>query len=171
MPLHQQLFDLLCVAACGHALARGASPERISACAIFAAFVLTNLLKSPHTTFFHFVEWRILMIDGGLLIALLAVALISARYWPLAMVTLHCVSVFAHLAKILDSHIWSYVYFGLSSMLSWPIILMLSWATERHRGRLRRYGVDFSWVWQLPAAYRAGWVAYERRSAPASMAG
>ncbi len=162
MPLHQLIFAILCVAACGYAFARGAIPERISACFILLAFILTNIFKTPHNAFFHYVEWRILLIDAGLLAVLFGVALFSTRFWPITMTALQGVSTLAHLAKLLDQSIWPYVYFGLASMLSWPIILLLIAATVRHRKRLRRYGVDFDWVWQLPAAYRAGWTVHAR---------
>lgn len=165
MPLHQMLFAILCVVACGHALARGALPERITACSIFAAFILTNAFKSPHDDFFRVIEWRIWIIDSALFVSFLAVALTSARFWPMAMVCMHSASVLAHLAKALDHTIWPYVYIVLANLISWPIVILLIVATERHRRRLHRYGVDFSWVWQLPPAYRDGWRVHERGSA------
>ena len=162
MALHQLMFAVLCVAAGVFTFARGAFPERISACSILAAFLLTNIFKTPHRDFFRFVEWRLFMIDAGLLTVLLGVALTSTRFWPMAMTTLQGMSVLVHLAKILDQFIWPYVYFGLASLLSWPILLLIVVATLRHRWRLRQYGVDFDWAWQLPSAYRAGWRVRER---------
>ncbi|NIJ08040.1 hypothetical protein FHS31_001650 [Sphingomonas vulcanisoli] len=125
---------------------------------------MTYIFKTPHAHFFHELEWRIFLIDLGLLLMLLGVALTSARFWPIIMAALQGLSVMAHLAKILDQAILPYVYFGLASLLSWPIVILLITATARHRLRLRRFGVDFSWVWQLPPAYRAGWLVHERRA-------
>src|SRR3546814_12359855 len=39
---------------------------------------------------------------------------------------------------------------------AYAMLVVLIIATCRHRQRLRRYGADPAWYWQLPPAYRCG---------------
>src|SRR3546814_14358745 len=45
---------------------------------------------------------------------------------------------------------------------AYAMLVVLIIATCRHRQRLRRYGADPAWNWQLPPAYRCG-APYEDR--------
>src|SRR3546814_2049706 len=44
---------------------------------------------------------------------------------------------------------------------AYAMLVVLIIATCRHRQRLRRYGADPAWYWQLPPAYRCG-APYDR---------
>lgn len=166
MPLHQLIFALLCLAACIYAAVRGGAPERIIACAFLVAFVLTNVVSNPQASFFQTLEWRIALVDGGLLAVVMGVALLSTRYWGLPMASMQICDVLGHMAKVLDPTILPQAYFALVAFISYPMIALLAAGTLFHRRRLARWGRDFDWAAQLPPLYRAGW-RVDERAAPA----
>src|SRR3546814_13581365 len=47
-------------------------------------------------------------------------------------------------------------YGPLVAAWAYAMLVVLIIATCRHRQRLRRYGADPAWYWQLPPAYRCG---------------
>jgi len=160
MPLHQIIFAGVMLAACIYAIARGGAPERLTAYGFLLAFVLTNMVQKGPGDAYHSVERMIALVDAGLLGAVLFVALVSCRFWGMAMACLMIVDVLGHFAKLLlAQELFSPVYYALVALVSYPMIALLAIGTWRHRRRLRRYGVDYSWVWQLPPAYRLGWIA------------
>ncbi len=158
MPLHQLIFDVMTLAACLYAIARGGAPERLTSVGFLVAFILTNLAQGPASAYAD-VEWQVATIDTALLVAVLLVALGSCRFWGLAMASMMVINVFGHVARLMDSGIIARAYYVLVVVISYPMVALLVAATWRHRVRLRRYGVDYSWVWQLPPAYRMGWLA------------
>lgn len=162
MPLHQLIFLMLTLAACCYAIARGGAPERVTAGGFLLAMILTAAADRAPLPY-GAVEWQIALIDAALLATILFVALASCRFWALAMVSLMIIEMFGHLARLLDPDIVAKAYYALVALLSYPMIVLLVTATWRHRLRLRRYGVDYSWVWQLPPAYRLGWLAIPRK--------
>lgn len=163
MPLHQQLFALLCLATCIYAVGWGGAPERITACAFIVAFVLTNVFQTPHARIYLFFEWRIALIDTALLLAVGAVGLFSTRYWGIPMTSMQLVDVSGHAAKVLDPHVLPSAYFALVTLISFPMVLTLGFGVWFHRQRLRRFGVDYAWASELPLLYlTSGWLADER---------
>lgn len=152
------------LAACIYAIARGGAPERLIASGFLLAFLLTNMVQKQGSVAYHSVEWAIALVDAGLLGGVLFVALVSCRFWGMGMACLMIVDLLGHLAKMLLAHeLFSPVYYALVALVSYPMIGLLAIGTWRHRLRLRRFGVDYSWVWQLPPAYRLGWIVVPGR--------
>ena len=158
MRLHQLVFHGVTLAACLYALARGGAPERLTAGSFLLALLLTDLATGPVHAYAD-VEWQVASIDMALFLTLLFVALGSCRFWVLAMAGMMLVNLFGHVARLLDAGIIARAYYLLVATIGYPMVALLVIGTWRHRLRLRRYGVDYAWVWQLPPAYRMGWLA------------
>jgi hypothetical protein len=161
--LHQQIFAVLTIVACIYAIARGGAPERITSIGFVSAFVLTNLFSRSVFTAFSSMEWEIAAVDTALAAVILFVALCSCRFWAMGMAAMMIINVFGHLARMMDAGIIARAYYALVALISYPMVLLLVIGTWRHRMRVRLYGVDYSWVWQLPPAYRMGWQVVPRR--------
>jgi hypothetical protein len=166
--LHQYIFAALTLAACIYAIARGGSPERITAVGFLSAFALTNLVGWSLRTTYMTIAWEMAAVDASLLLAVLFVALLSCRFWAMAMAAMMIIDVFGHLARLLDPGIVAKAYYALVALISYPMVLLLVIGTWRHRVRLRRFGIDYSWVWQLPPAYQLGWRVVPRKDGETS---
>jgi len=77
------LFWLLLLASCGYALWRGRKYERMAALVFIAATVSSILWESPVQHRYVGIELTNLIVDSGVLVALIAIALLSDRFWPL----------------------------------------------------------------------------------------
>lgn len=153
---HQALFVLLQTTASGYAALRGGTPERITGVALFVAAFLSRL-ASQVAGAYHSVVPGVVLVDIALLLLLLGLALTSTRFWPMAMASMHACGFLGHFAKAIGPEIWARAYFAMVSFWGFPMCLLLLAATWRHRTRLKRYGVDYAWVGNLPRRYRDGW--------------
>ncbi|WP_404712639.1 hypothetical protein [Sphingomonas sp. MMS24-J13] len=126
--------------------------------------MLTNLFSRSVWVAFSTIEWEIAAVDAVLAAVILYVALRSCRFWAPAMAVMMIVDVLGHLARMMDPGIVAKAYYALVALISYPMVLLLVIGTWRHRMRIRLYGIDYSWVWQLPPAYRLGWQVVPRRN-------
>jgi len=159
-PLHQLIFLALWIVTCGYAAVRGGAPERIAAAALVAAVILTvlfSLILHPVGGYYSSVEFGVAMTDVGLFLLIMLLALVSTRFWPMLMASMQGCGMLGHLAKPLGPDIIPKAYYATVAFWGYPILLILALGTWRHRQRLRRYGVDYAWVWDLPRRYRNGW--------------
>jgi len=144
---------------------RGGAPERVTSATLVSATVSTivcsYLLHPTADNAYSTVEFWVAATDLVLLIVLIALALVSTRFWPIVMASMHGCSVLGHLAKPLAPDILSKAYYVTVAFWGYPILILLAVATWRHRVRLRRYGVDYAWMYQLPRRYRDGWSVNE----------
>jgi len=160
----QLLFFAMMIGACCYAAVRGGAPERLTAAALVGALAMSM-------TFAHFrpstrgayssIEAGIALTDLTLFLVIVAIALVSARRWPIAMASMMGCGLFAHLAKQLGPDILPRAYYIAVGVWSYPELILLGVATWRHSGRKTRYGVDHAWIWQLPRRYRNGWAVDE----------
>lgn len=160
MPLHQAVFLGLWFASTVYAAVRGGSPERIVAAAQLAAGLLTNILGillRPAAGDYASVEVGILITDSGLFLLITALALVSTRFWPMLQASMAGCDLLGHLAKPLGPDVLPEAYYATVAVWGYPMVILLIVATWRHQVRLRRYGVDHAWVWNLPSRYRNGW--------------
>lgn len=156
MALYQWVFVVLWLGACAYALARGGSPERIVATAFMAGAVLTRVVGRMMRESYGQVATGVALVDGAMLCVIMAVALLSARFWPMLMASMQSAELLGHLAKELGRGILPQAYYATVFVWSIPMLLLLATGTWRHRARLDRYGVDPAWSRALPSAYRAG---------------
>lgn len=167
-PLHQIFFELLWFATCIYAVARGGAPERVIGIAVFAAVVATNIVpylwrKTAH--FYTGVEFGIAVVDTALFIVAVAVAITSTRFWPMLLASMLGCELLGHLARPLGPDIIPPAYYVMVAIWGYPTLLLLVAGTWRHGVRLRRYGVDYGWMQDLPHQYRDGWSVEESKPA------
>lgn len=107
------------------------------------------------------VETGIALTDLSLFVVMVAIAIFSTRFWPILMASMLGCELFGHIAKPLGPDIIPRAYYMIVAFWGYPTVILLAIATWRHRVRLKRYGVDYAWVWQLPHRYRNGWSVNE----------
>jgi hypothetical protein len=164
MGFSQILFYVLLVAACCYAAGRGGAPERIAAAAMVCALAATLTFahfRPPTRGAYSAIEVGIALTDLSLFLVIVAIALVSTRFWPIAMASMMGCGLFGHLTKPLGPDILPRAYYIAVAFWSYPELILLAVATWRHRTRLARYGVDYPWMWKLPRRYRDGWSVNE----------
>lgn len=139
------IFNLLQIGATVYALRRGGAPERMVGLALLLGAVGTRLLQSDLVQRFVAVEVGVAAVDVALLAALLAVALLADRFWPLWIAALQALGAGSHLVRLVDGDILRVVYAFLSAIASYPMLAILVFATSRHDRRERVNGPERSW--------------------------
>lgn len=139
------LFNLLHLLATAYAVGRGGAPERLAGIALLAATLATRVAQRQFPVRFASVEWGVFGVDVALLGALLTIALLADRFWPLWMTALHALGTFSHFVKLLDLEVLRTAYAALSAVWSYPILILLVGGTIRHQRRLRKAGRDPDW--------------------------
>jgi hypothetical protein len=160
LPLHQLVFATLWLGACGYAAVYGGAPERLASGSMFAAVISTMICSfvwRPEAGSYSSLELGVAVTDLTLFAVMTAIALASTRFWPMLMASMLGCGVFGHFAKPLGPDILPKAYYMTVALWGYPTLLLLAVATWRHRARLARYGVDYSWVRELPHRYREGW--------------
>jgi hypothetical protein len=160
LPLHQVIFLVLWATACCYAAVRGGAPERIMAGAIFIALVATWVFASraaPAVSSYRSIILGVALTDIALFAVMMVVALISTRFWPIIMASMQGCGMLGHISKPLGPDIMPAAYYATVAFWGFPIVILLAVGTWRHRVRLKRYGVDYAWVRNLPHRYRQGW--------------
>ncbi len=143
MNYHYLTLLVLCTL---YALWAGGGPERLGA-AIFALSVAaTHLIRTANEQRWLDIEAGELIVDAVTFLAFVAIALRANRYWPLWVSAMLGIGMLGHLARgmIPDTFWWAYAV--VLTIWSYPIVLLFALGAFLHRRRLRRYGVDRSWV-------------------------
>lgn len=131
---HWIIFWIVLLASCGYALWRGRRYERIAAIVFIAATVLSIIARSPLQGRYHELEISDLIIDSGVLVSVVAIALVSDRFWPLWAAGLQLVDSMAHMLKALQPTLIPAVYGAAERFWSYPIlIILLIGAWRQHR--------------------------------------
>jgi hypothetical protein len=138
-------FWITLAAAGGYALWRGGGPERTVAILLVLATVAT-IVARPSGPLFSDVETGVLLVDAGLFLGLLAVAVRAERFWPLWMTALQGIAVAGHGAKAVNPHVIPFTYAVLLAFWAYPMMALLAAATWRHQQRLKKFGTDRSWT-------------------------
>ena len=129
------LFWLLLLVSCGYALWRGRKYERIAAIVFIAATLLSFLTHSPLQDRHFGIEASDLIVDSAVLVAVLAIALVSDRFWPLWVAGLQLVDSMSHLMKAVDADLLPSVYGAAERFWSYPILLILFIGAWRQQHR------------------------------------
>ena len=140
------VFYAALIATCGYALWRGGAPERIGAGIFIVATILTAIAASSSQPGFRSMEAGILLVDSGMFLAFLVVALRARRYWPIWMTGLQAVQVAGHAARLADPQMIPWAYAVAQGFWSYPMMAILVLGTFRHRQRMKRDGADPSWT-------------------------
>jgi hypothetical protein len=131
---HWVIFWIVLFATCGYALWRGRRYERIAAIVFIAATIVSILMRSPLQGRYHGVEASDLVIDTAVLAAVVAIALVSDRFWPLWAAGLQLVDSMSHMMKAVHAELLPHVYGAAERFWSYPILLILfigAWRQHR----------------------------------------
>ncbi len=128
------LFWLLLLLSCGYALWRGRKYERIAAL-VFISATLLSILGHPLHRSYAAIQISDLIVDTAVLFAVIAIALVSDRFWPLWVAGLHLVDSMSHLMKAIDADLLPTVYGAAERFWSYPILLILFIGAWRQRHR------------------------------------
>lgn len=131
------LYWALLIAICGYAFWRGRSDERVVAAVCLVASVVTPFAVAPLQSRFSSVEFGVLAVDIVVLAFFVAVALRSARFWPLWISGLQLTTTMAHLMKAIELDLVRYAYGAAASFWSYPILLILAVGTWRSHQRAK----------------------------------
>ena len=126
----------------------GGAPERIAAAILLAGVILTILAQLLETNRYASVQWGVAVVDAGVLVGFLSVALLSTRYWPMWLAALQIIQFCSDFAKLLPG-VAELTYAMASSLIGYPLILIIIVATVRHRMRIAHYGLQPAWRHQL----------------------
>lgn len=135
----RNLFVALLAATVLYAFKTGGRPEKYAACMFVAAGSLTLAVHSPWPVRYVGLETSVLLVDVGLLMCLLSIALLADRFWPLVMASLQTMTVAAHVAKALDLRLGAGAYQQALVIWSYATLPLLVLAVWRH-GRRRAQG-------------------------------
>ena len=103
-----------------------------------AATLLSFFGESPAQHRYAGIEITDLVVDNGVLVALIAIALVSDRFWPLWAAGLQTVDSMAHLMKVIDAGMVPKVYGAAERFWSYPILVVLlvgAWRSHRRSQR------------------------------------
>lgn len=132
------LYWTLLTLTCGYAILSGRRFERLAAAICIAGTVATISVNSPLGELYMHVEIGALMVDAAVLIAFVAIALQSDRFWPLWVAGLQLVTSFSHFLKAIEPTLVPQAYGAAVRFWSYPILVILAVGTWRgHRRRQR----------------------------------
>ena len=136
--LPRYIFWAILLSTFAYALWRGRTDERIAASVCVLASIATRFAISPLTERYTSVEVGLLLIDGAVLAAFVALALRSRRFWPLWVAGLQLTSSLSHLMKVVELDLLPRAYAAAAVFWSYPILLIIVIGTWRtHRRSLR----------------------------------
>ena len=136
--LPRYFFLAILLSTFAYALWRGQSDERIAASVCLLATVATRFAISPLNERYTGVEIGLLLIDGAVLAAFVAIALRSKRFWPLWIAGLQLTSSLSHLMKVVEFDLLPRAYAAAAVLWSYPILLIIIFGTWRtHQRSLR----------------------------------
>ena len=136
--LHVIIFLLLLLVSFCYALWRGRKYERMAALVFMAATILSILGSSPLQVRYAGIETIDLVVDNAVLVALLAIALVADRFWPLWAAGLQLVDSMSHVMKAIDSDLLPKVYGAAERFWSYPILIILLVGAWRQHQRSQR---------------------------------
>jgi hypothetical protein len=139
------LFLVIWLGCCGYALWRGGPPERIGASLFLVATLASAAVQSPEGARFITIDPGVLTVDLALLASLLVLAFLADRFWPLWMSAMQAVAVLSHTAIALNPDVIPWGYWRAAALWSYPMLLLLAFATWSHQQRLKSAGADPSW--------------------------
>ena len=114
-------------AACGYALCRGGSPERIGGAALLSNWYLAPVLarlSMPDTA-----HLGVFALDAVTALILVGLALRSDRYWPLFVAAFQVLELLMHAGRLADSRIHARAYFVGIEIASYLILAALAAGT------------------------------------------
>ena len=128
------IFWAILLFSCGYAFARGRTYERLAAAVFLSATILSVINHlSLHV---RYERWDIgdMIVDTAVLVAVVAIALVSDRFWPLWAAGLQLVGSLAHVLKVITGDLPPWAYGFAERFWSYPILIILfvgAWRQHR----------------------------------------
>jgi hypothetical protein len=136
-------FWALLLFTCGYALWRGRTYEQLSAVVCVAATVLSILFHASWRQRYLGIEVGDLVIDTLVLIAFVAIALRSDRFWPLWVAGLQLTISMSHVFKAMVPSLIPIAYAAAERFWSYPTLIIIAVAAWRqHRRNAQASPID-----------------------------
>lgn len=129
--IRQIIFYALLFGSCSYALLKGTREAQIVAVVTLVATFATLILVSRYAA----VEIGVFTVDMLVLLAFIAVALKSDRFWPLWIAGLHLTTTFGHALRALEDQMVPIAYAVSLRFWSYPIQIILIVAVWRSQRR------------------------------------
>lgn len=139
------IFVALLLVALVYAFRKGGGPERAMATILLVMAAADPLLHLFVPARFVTVDTGHLAIDLAAATAMLILALVAHRFWPMVAASLQMLPLLAHFSRAVDISIDQTAYLTMQVAASWPLPPLLILATWRHQARMRKNGSDRSW--------------------------
>ena len=131
------VFWTLLLITCGYALWRGRKYEQLSALIFISASVASVAARSALQENYSAVARSDLVIDSLVLVALVAVALRSDRFWPLWVAGLQLTISMSHVLKAIQPDLLPLAYAAAERFWSYPtLIILFIGAWRQHQRRI-----------------------------------
>jgi hypothetical protein len=129
------IFWALLLLSCGYALVRGRKYERLAAIVFLAASLVSFLAHLSLGRGYVAMNGGEIAVDSAVLIAVVAIALASDRFWPLWVAGLQLVDSLAHILKAISTGLPPWAYAIAERFWSYPILVILFIGAWRQHGR------------------------------------
>jgi hypothetical protein len=125
------IFWAILLLTCGYALIRGGKYERLAAGLFLTASILSAIDHLTLGVRYQNLDIGEAVVDSAVLVSVVAIALLSDRFWPLWVAGLQVVDSTAHLLKIMSGDLPLWAYAVAERFWSYPILLILFFGTWR----------------------------------------
>ena len=134
-------FWTLLLVTCGYALWRGRKYEQLSALIFVSATVASVVARSALHENYSAVARSDLVIDLLVLVALVAIALRSDRFWPLWVAGLQLTISLSHVLKAIQPDLLPLAYAAAERFWSYPtLVILFIGAWRQHQRRIFEQG-------------------------------
>lgn len=130
------LWIFAATSVCGAALWRGGPSERAAGAAIYVGWLASIAVMDRSPAGAQNTQWAILVVDILLLAFLVALALRSHRFWPMAAAGFHFLTIATHGIRVIDPTFDLWVY--ITAEIVWGYLMLAAlafgvWARWRER--------------------------------------
>jgi hypothetical protein len=139
MIAHKYIFWALLCVCCGYALWRGRKYEQLSALVCIVATVVSVIARPAAQHAYTSVQVGDLIVDSAVLVAFVAIALRSDRFWPLWVAGLQLTISMSHFLKAVEPHLMPLAYAAAERFWSYPTLIIIAVGAWRQH---RRHMVD-----------------------------
>jgi hypothetical protein len=159
--IHIIAFNSLLICCLIYSLQCGGGPERAAMACLVAAALLTIIAIHflPHSASFGDLARALVVIDLGLLVALVWLALTANRLWTIVLAGLQLSTIAVHVSKAVFPALPAASYGIFEQFWAWPMLITTAAGIARHRARVRRFGTEQDWKPLWPQAARTDFMA------------
>lgn len=140
------MFEIILVVSLSYAAIWGGGPERVAAM-LYTAASIGSLLGGwrgmPGN--FSIVPTYLMIVDIALLVGLIVLTLRAARFWLIPATSCQLVAVAVHISKLMAPSMIPTSYAFLTTVWSWPMVLLLAFGSRQHSIRIKYGRIDLDW--------------------------